>query len=60
MHLIFSGLHQVVLMLTSDLDNEEDKDRAALDSLLAILIVQLNMQNKVCIVICLIERSRQG
>ena len=34
-------------MLTSDLDNEEDKDRAALDSLLAILIVQLNMQNKV-------------
>ncbi len=48
MHLIFSALHQVVLMLTSDLDNEEDKDRAALDSLLAILIVQLNMQNKVC------------
>ena len=34
---------KVVLMLTSDLDSDEDKDRGALDVLLTALISQLNM-----------------
>ena len=38
---------QVLLMLTSDLDSEEDKDRAALDSLLSTLLNELNIQRKV-------------
>ncbi len=38
---------QVVLMLSSDLDSEEDKDKSALDALLATLILQLNLQSKV-------------
>ena len=38
---------KVVLMLSSDLDNEEDKDKSALDALLTTLILHLNMQSKV-------------
>ena len=34
-------------MLSSDLDSEEDKDKTALDALLATLLLQLNMQSKV-------------
>jgi len=32
-------------MLTSDLDSEEDKDRGVLDSLLTMLIHELDMAN---------------
>ena len=38
---------QVLLMLTSDLDSEEDKDRAALDSLLTVLLKELDLSGKV-------------
>ena len=34
-------------MLTSDLDSEEDKDRAALDSLLTVLLKELDLSGKV-------------
>lgn len=34
-------------MLTSDLDSEEDKDKAALDALLTSLISELNMHTTV-------------
>ncbi|XP_045063212.1 E3 ubiquitin-protein ligase UBR4-like isoform X2 [Coregonus clupeaformis] len=37
---------QVVLMLTSDLDGEDDKDKGALDDLLALLIAELGMHRK--------------
>ena len=37
---------QVVLMLTSDLDGEDDKDKGALDDLLAQLIAELGMHKK--------------
>ncbi|XP_055747277.1 E3 ubiquitin-protein ligase UBR4 [Salvelinus fontinalis] len=37
---------QVVLMLTSDLDGEDDKDKGALDDLLALLIAELGMHKK--------------
>ncbi|XP_041369615.1 E3 ubiquitin-protein ligase UBR4-like [Gigantopelta aegis] len=37
---------QVLLMLTSDLDSEEDKDRAALDSLLTVLLKELDLSGK--------------
>ena len=33
-------------MLTSDLDSEEEKDRAALDSLLIVLLDQLGLNDK--------------
>ena len=38
---------QVILMLTSDLDGEDDKDKGALDDLLALLIAELGMHKKV-------------
>lgn len=38
---------QVILMLTSDLDGEDDKDKGALDDLLAQLIAELGMHKKV-------------
>ena len=34
-------------MLTSDLDGDDDKDRAALDSFLGHMLNELNMQDKV-------------
>ncbi|XP_067662559.1 E3 ubiquitin-protein ligase UBR4-like [Haliotis asinina] len=37
---------QVLLMLTSDLDNEEDKDRAALDNLLTIILKELDLSGQ--------------
>ncbi|KAL1020637.1 hypothetical protein UPYG_G00002740 [Umbra pygmaea] len=37
---------QVVLMLTSDLDGDDDKDKGALDDLLAQLIAELGMHKK--------------
>ncbi|KAG7276340.1 hypothetical protein CRUP_032395 [Coryphaenoides rupestris] len=37
---------QVILMLTSDLDGEDDKDKGALDDLLARLIAELGMHKK--------------
>ena len=44
-------------MLTSDLDSEEEKDRAALDALLTALLTELNMQNKVWIHVVYIEQG---
>ena len=38
---------QVVLMLTSDLDADEEKDRAALDALLNALLKELDLSGKV-------------
>ena len=38
---------QVVLMLTSDLDSEEDKDRAALEALLNAILRELDLSGKV-------------
>lgn len=38
---------QVILMLTSDLDGEDEKDKGALDDLLAQLIAELCMHKKV-------------
>ena len=38
---------QVLLMLTSDLDSEEDRDRALLDTFLTTLIHQLDLNTKV-------------
>lgn len=38
---------QVILMLTSDLDGEDEKDKGALDDLLAQLIAELGMHKKV-------------
>ena len=38
-------------MLTSDLDNDEEKDKAALDVLLTALLAELNMQHKVGLVV---------
>jgi hypothetical protein len=35
-------------MLTSDLDGEEEKDKAALDSLLTGLIKELDLSGQVC------------
>uniref|UniRef100_A0A3B4FTU0 Ubiquitin protein ligase E3 component n-recognin 4 n=1 Tax=Pundamilia nyererei TaxID=303518 RepID=A0A3B4FTU0_9CICH len=37
---------QVILMLTSDLDGEDEKDKGALDDLLAQLIAELGMHKK--------------
>ncbi|XP_052831626.1 E3 ubiquitin-protein ligase UBR4-like [Octopus bimaculoides] len=37
---------QVVLILTADLDNEEEKDRAALDSLLTTMLKEMNFPGK--------------
>lgn len=36
---------QVLLMLTSDLDSEEEKDKAALDNLLTTLVKALDLSN---------------
>lgn len=44
---------QVILMLTADLDGEDEKDKGALDDLLAQLIGELGMHKKV-------SRSRLG
>lgn len=38
---------QVILMLTSDLDGEDEKDKGALDDLLAQLIAELGIHKKV-------------
>lgn len=38
---------QVILMLTSDLDGEDEKDKGALDELLAQLIAELGIHKKV-------------
>lgn len=38
---------QVILMLTTDLDGEDEKDKGALDDLLAQLIAELGMHKKV-------------
>lgn len=38
---------QVILMLTSDLDGEDEKDKGALDELLSQLIAELGMHKKV-------------
>lgn len=38
---------QVILMLTSDLDGEDEKDKGALDDLLAQLIAELSMHKRV-------------
>lgn len=38
---------QVILMLTSDLDGEDEKDKGALDDLLAQLIAELAIHKKV-------------
>lgn len=38
---------QVILMLTTDLDGEDEKDKGALDDLLAQLIAELSMHKKV-------------
>lgn len=38
---------QVILMLTSDLDGEDEKDKGALDDLLSQLIAELGIHNKV-------------
>ena len=37
----------LVLMLTSDLDADEEKDRAALDALLNALLKELDLSGKV-------------
>lgn len=38
---------QVILMLTADLDGEDEKDKGALDNLLSQLIAELGMDKKV-------------
>ncbi|ELU10961.1 hypothetical protein CAPTEDRAFT_154354 [Capitella teleta] len=38
---------QVLLMLTTDIDNEDDRDKKALDGLLTILLTELNMISSV-------------
>lgn len=40
---IISLASQVLLMLTSDLDGTESRDRASLDAVLGALVSQLNM-----------------
>lgn len=42
---------QVILMLTSDLDGEDEKDKGALDELLAQLIAELSMHKKVSLLV---------
>lgn len=41
---------QVILMLTTDLDGEDEKDKGALDNLLSQLIAELGMDKKVRLV----------
>ncbi|XP_069695727.1 E3 ubiquitin-protein ligase UBR4 isoform X2 [Periplaneta americana] len=48
---------QVVLMLTSDLDGEEEKDRACLESLLTAIISELRMKQPDTSNIC--ERNKE-
>ena len=44
----FSDLcSQVILMLTTDLDGDDEKDKGALDNLLSQLIAELCMDKKV-------------
>ena len=50
---------QVILMLSTDLDGNDDRDKASLDNLLAALIVQLDMQVKNRISLFLNQSSRQ-
>jgi hypothetical protein len=38
---------QVLLMLTSDLDSDEDKDKGSLDALLTTIIKELDLTGKV-------------
>jgi E3 ubiquitin-protein ligase UBR4 len=38
---------QVILMLSTDLDGNDDRDKASLDNLLSALVVQLDMQVKI-------------
>lgn len=40
---------QVILMLTSDLDSDEEKDKGALDALLTAIIKELDLTGKVCL-----------
>lgn len=40
---------QVLLMLTSDLDSDEEKDKGALDALLTAIIKELDLAGKVCL-----------
>jgi len=49
---------QVVLMLTSDLDGEDEKDKGALDDLLAQLIAELGMHKKVIINLFMMSLNR--
>lgn len=42
-------LWQVLLMLTSDLDSDEEKDKGALDALLTAIIKELDLAGKVCL-----------
>lgn len=51
---------QVLLMLTSDMDSEEDRDRAILDTFLTSLIHQLDLSGKVLcsILLTLISLAR--
>ena len=39
-------------MLTSDLDSEEEKDKAALDTLLTALIKELDLFGQVGFILC--------
>lgn len=60
----FSALcSQVILMLTTDLDGEDEKDKGALDNLLSQLIAELCMDKKVSCRVCThsqVAPSRQG
>lgn len=38
---------QILLMLTSDVDTEEDRDKAILDNFLATIITELDLSGKV-------------
>lgn len=48
---------QVVLMLTADLDGDDEKDKGALDDLLAQLIAELGMNKKVGAPYCRVAAS---
>lgn len=49
---------QVILMLTSDLDGEDEKDKGALDDLLAQLIAELGMHKKVTNSLCVMNQAQ--
>ena len=44
---LFFIIKQVILILTADLDSEEEKDRAALDNLLTTMLKEMNFPGKV-------------